>query len=118
MHYLAIGLFGMAMVVFITLQLMATQFPFYSMGYMIGTCIIHSFVVEDEKEAYRNHLEKALEREMEHMQKMEEGRRTLKEALDVAQKASKAKTAFLSNMSHEIRTPMNAIIGQARRGAA
>ncbi|MBQ7165652.1 MAG: hypothetical protein IJR93_01725, partial [Treponema sp.] len=61
MHYLAIGLFGMAMVVFITLQLMATQFPFYSMGYMIGTCIIHSFVVEDEKEAYRNHLEKALE---------------------------------------------------------
>ena len=35
----------------------------------------------------------------------------LSDALEVAEEASKAKTAFLSNMSHEIRTPMNAIIG-------
>ena len=35
----------------------------------------------------------------------------LSDALDAAEEASKAKTAFLSNMSHEIRTPMNAIIG-------
>ncbi len=32
-------------------------------------------------------------------------------ALEMAQKATKAKPFFLSNMSHEIRTPMNAIIG-------
>ena len=35
----------------------------------------------------------------------------VKAALEIAEKASKAKTDFLSNMSHDIRTPMNAIVG-------
>lgn len=35
----------------------------------------------------------------------------LKEALEEAKKANKAKTTFLSAMSHDIRTPLNAILG-------
>lgn len=35
----------------------------------------------------------------------------LENALSQANRASKAKTVFLSNMSHDIRTPMNAIVG-------
>ncbi|HEY4542503.1 MAG TPA: 7TM diverse intracellular signaling domain-containing protein, partial [Noviherbaspirillum sp.] len=39
--------------------------------------------------------------------------RALKQAKDVAEEASRMKSAFLANMSHEIRTPMNAVIGMA-----
>jgi len=35
----------------------------------------------------------------------------LKQAMEAAEDASRAKSGFLANMSHELRTPMNAIIG-------
>ncbi|MBM4376524.1 MAG: response regulator [Deltaproteobacteria bacterium] len=43
--------------------------------------------------------------------KVEEQRRELERAKEIAERATRTKSEFLANMSHEIRTPMNAIIG-------
>ena len=109
-RHLTIGLFGVIMMCFIAVQFFYPLLPFYAMGYLLGTCLLHSFVMEDEKEEYRRELEEAIEREQRQTVELMENRRALQDALATAKEASQAKTDFLSNMSHEIRTPMNAII--------
>lgn len=41
----------------------------------------------------------------------ESNRKHLSNAIDAAESANRAKSAFISSMSHELRTPLNAIIG-------
>ncbi len=44
-------------------------------------------------------------------QKLQHSQKELEKAVQRAEEASEAKTAFLFNMSHDIRTPMNALLG-------
>ncbi len=46
-------------------------------------------------------------------EELREQERALHAAKEIAEEASRMKSAFLANMSHEIRTPMNAVIGMA-----
>ncbi len=48
-RHIAIGTFGLAMTFFIILQTLFQLMPFYTIGYLIGTCLINTFVLEDEK---------------------------------------------------------------------
>ncbi len=82
-RYRAIGAMGLAMCGAIAIQMLYPLMPYYALGYMICTCMINAYVIEDEKDELRRK----------------------------ADGASKAKTEFLFNMSHDIRTPMNAITG-------
>lgn len=62
-RYTTIWVSGMTMSFCIILQRIFVFLPFYSIGFIIATCLIHTFVLEDEKEARREELEKILQTE-------------------------------------------------------
>ena len=72
-----------------------TAVPVFSSHVMLVNC-------KGEHEMY------CIDVELTEIKKVE---RALRIAKDHAERASKAKTAFLSTMTHELRTPLNAIIG-------
>lgn len=74
-RYHAIGIFGIIMLVLITSQIFNSSLPFYAVGFLLGSCLLHSFVIEGEKEEYRQELEKALEREKKQKQELDTSRR-------------------------------------------
>ena len=60
-RHLAIGIFSATMVAFIILQNLYVLMPFYSIGLMLGTCLLHTFVIEDEKEIYRQKIDSIIQ---------------------------------------------------------
>ena len=62
-RHLTIGLFGLAMILAITAQLFYTFWPLYSIGYLVGCCMLHTFVIEDERTENFSALKEALGRE-------------------------------------------------------
>ena len=60
-----IGMFGITMTLMISIQIFKPLLPLYTIGYMLGTCLLYAFVIQDERTEYRHELEKALRRERE-----------------------------------------------------
>ena len=64
-RYRTIGFFSLAMTIFIVGQAQHPFLPLYSVGCMLGTCLIHTFVHEDEKEERHNEIEKLQKKEIQ-----------------------------------------------------
>ena len=69
-----------------------------------------SVTSEDEIKQLHQSLTHTVNEVIDYIQRLQEEQQ-LKEDLRVAQRASEAKSNFLSNVSHEIRTPINAVLG-------
>lgn len=65
-----IGSFGFAMALLLSLEMFFPNMPLYTAGYMIGICLMHSFVIEDELGDYISDLEDSLSREKEQMKEI------------------------------------------------
>ena len=62
-RYRTIASFGLIVAFFLTIQLWFPYLPLYTIAYMLGTCLLHKFVIGDEKEEINTELEKTVERE-------------------------------------------------------
>lgn len=62
-RYRAIGFFGLIPAVLLFVQLWFPYLPLYSLAYLLGTSLLHTFVVNDEKDEYEQKLEEGLKRE-------------------------------------------------------
>ena len=87
---------GITMAAAILFQLGDPFLPLYSIGSLFGCCLLHVFVVEDERDEM--HRKELLARDYEAQ-------------LETERAANQAKGLFFSTVSHDIRTPLNAIVG-------
>ena len=55
-RYRTMVLFGLIMSGLLIMQVLFPNLPFYSIAYMLGTCLLRAYVVGDEKEEYRMEL--------------------------------------------------------------
>ena len=55
-RYRALALFGLIMDLFLFAQLWYPYLPLYGIAYLLGTCLLHAFVVIDEKETFKRSL--------------------------------------------------------------
>ena len=55
-HHKTIGFSGIAMTIFIALQSLYPLMPFYAVGCLLATCMIHTFVYKDETVSYSREI--------------------------------------------------------------
>ncbi|MBR3667028.1 MAG: GGDEF domain-containing protein [Ruminococcus sp.] len=73
-RYRAISVYGFVMAGLEFVQVYNPLLPLYSVGCMLGNCLLHTFIIEDEKAEYRIKLEQLLQQEKESKQALRSAR--------------------------------------------
>ena len=60
LRHRTIAFFGIAMTLLIVGQTLYPLMPLYSLGFLVGTCLLHTFVLEDEKKERSEQLEELI----------------------------------------------------------
>ena len=68
--YLAVALCSSAMTILCVFQFIFPLQPLYALGFLLGTCLLHTFVVEASKRDYRRALEKVIEDDKKHQEEL------------------------------------------------
>ena len=68
--HLAIALCSTAMVILCIFQFFFPLLPLYSIGFLAGSCLLHTFVVEAGKRDYRKTLEKVVQEDKKHQEEL------------------------------------------------
>ena len=63
-RHFTVGLFGVIMILAIAAQIFYPLLPLYSVGFLLGICLLRTFVVEEEKREYREELHDSYFREV------------------------------------------------------
>ena len=70
LHYAAIGAFGIVMSVMVVLQVLFPLLPLYTAGCLLGSCMLHTFIIFVMMDDQRLELEETLRREKQQAQEL------------------------------------------------
>lgn len=69
-RFRTIAAFGLIVATFLMIQLWNAYLPLYTVAYLLGTSLLHTFVINDEKEEYKAELEQAVKREKQQYEEL------------------------------------------------
>ena len=87
---------------FLIIQIWFPYLPLYTVAYLLGTCLLHTFVINDEREEYKIELEEAFAREKSQFEELKNARTLAYRDALTGVKSKLAYVEFEEKKNHDI----------------